>query len=251
MSFTAPSAQSTGKSDFSVNENDLPALAPVISNRSQRAAEVDRYAVQQLMPKSPATGIADNQEALAMKNSFTKRRPSMMRQDTSNTLISQFRSGAGEDLELDSKGADAEESTAHVYPPTATTSAAASGVNLPRLSFHQNSSTPELSEAQRKLFRRREWLYLATVTWAMTLEGWNDGTIGPLMPVIQRDFGIGFSIAALLFVSNFFVSTILWLIDNSTTNATVQGFLAGAILNAILNERLGFGKVRVLPMKPL
>lgn len=92
----------------------------------------------------------------------------------------------------------------------ATIAAVSTSANISRsghLSFiDTDESTRELSDSQRKTLKRVEWLYFAVVTYSMFLNGWNDGTIGPLMPVIQRDYHVAFEIAALLFVSNCVVS---------------------------------------------
>jgi hypothetical protein len=185
------------KDDFAFDDNELPTLAPAISSRSERSTNVDRYGDLDTAARrhhhGPETPVAD--ASLSVQSSFTKRRPSTIRRDTGNTLPSVL------DKDVEPSTGEPNELPEYSYPPTASASVA----NLPRLSFHQNSSTPELSEAQRKLYKRREWAYFAAVTWSMMLNGWNDGTVGPLMPVIQRDYRIGFTIAALLFVSNFMV----------------------------------------------
>ncbi|KAJ3804739.1 MFS general substrate transporter [Lentinula aff. lateritia] len=56
-------------------------------------------------------------------------------------------------------------------------------------------------------------IHFAALCWCFILEGWNDGSIGPLLPVIQ---------------------------------AYYSGFVIGAGINIWLNERLGFGKVMVM-----
>ncbi|KAF9269598.1 MFS general substrate transporter [Marasmius fiardii PR-910] len=71
-------------------------------------------------------------------------------------------------------------------------------------------------------------MHLAALYYCFFLEGWNDGTIGPLLPVLQRDYRVGFEIVSLLFVTN------------------CIGFVSGAFVNVHLNDRLGFGKVMVI-----
>lgn len=44
---------------------------------------------------------------------------------------------------------------------------------------------PEVSVAQAVIFRRRSRIHFAALCWFMFLEGWNDGSIGPLLPAIQ------------------------------------------------------------------
>ncbi|KAJ3742478.1 MFS general substrate transporter [Lentinula detonsa] len=42
----------------------------------------------------------------------------------------------------------------------------------------------------------------AALCWCFILEGWNDGSIGPLLPVIQAYYSVGFAVVSLLFVVN-------------------------------------------------
>ncbi|KAG2032525.1 major facilitator superfamily domain-containing protein, partial [Suillus americanus] len=62
----------------------------------------------------------------------------------------------------------------------------------------------------------------------MYLAGWNDGSTGPLLPRIQKVYGLNFTIVSLIFVF------------------ACVGFLSGAFANLYLNGRFGFGKVIVL-----
>ncbi|KAI9567524.1 major facilitator superfamily domain-containing protein [Boletus coccyginus] len=76
-----------------------------------------------------------------------------------------------------------------------------------------------------KAQRLRARIQFATLCWTFYLAGWNDGTTGPLLPRIQRVYGLSFAVVSLIFVS------------------TCLGFLTGAFLNVALNDRYGFGKV--------
>jgi len=87
---------------------------------------------------------------------------------------------------------------------------------------------PDISSAQAATYRWKSRIHFAALCYSYFLQGWNDGSLGPLLPRIQLYYKIGFDIASLLFVS-----------------ATV-GFLSGAMANVYLNERLGFGKVLVV-----
>lgn len=60
----------------------------------------------------------------------------------------------------------------------------------------------EVSESQRQKFRMASRIHFAATCWCFFLEGWNDGSTGPLLPVIQRDYNIGFAVVSLLFVFN-------------------------------------------------
>ncbi|KAF9455360.1 major facilitator superfamily domain-containing protein, partial [Collybia nuda] len=68
-------------------------------------------------------------------------------------------------------------------------------------------------------------IQLAALCWCLFLAGWNDGTLGPLLPRIQEAYHIGYTIVSLLFV---FVCT---------------GFVFGALINVPLTDKYGFGKV--------
>ncbi|KIY52502.1 hypothetical protein FISHEDRAFT_63830 [Fistulina hepatica ATCC 64428] len=59
-----------------------------------------------------------------------------------------------------------------------------------------------------------------TICWSLYLEGWNDGTLGPLL--------IGYTIVALLFV------------------VTCMGFVSGALCNVWLDSKLDTGKVMLV-----
>ncbi|KAJ3836159.1 MFS general substrate transporter [Lentinula raphanica] len=88
--------------------------------------------------------------------------------------------------------------------------------------------SPAVSAQIARKQKRRSILHFAALCWCFALEGWNDGSVGPLLPVIQSHYGVGFSVVSLLFVSN------------------CCGFLIGAGINVWLNERFGFGKVMIL-----
>ncbi|KAF9242916.1 MFS general substrate transporter [Melanogaster broomeanus] len=63
--------------------------------------------------------------------------------------------------------------------------------------------------------------------WFIYLEGWSDGSNGPLLPRIQQVYGVGYTIVSMIFVF------------------ACLGFITGALLNVVLSEQLGFGKVRI------
>ncbi|KAG1745200.1 MFS general substrate transporter [Suillus lakei] len=84
------------------------------------------------------------------------------------------------------------------------------------------------SQAMRRTQRTREKIQFVTLCWFIYLEGWNDGSNGPLLPRIQKVYGVGYATVSLIFVF------------------ACVGFITGAVSNVILAERLGFGKVMVL-----
>ncbi|PBL00129.1 MFS general substrate transporter [Armillaria gallica] len=84
----------------------------------------------------------------------------------------------------------------------------------------------QIVESERsKSYQRQANLQFAALCWCFFLEGWNDGTTGPLIPVIQESYHINFAIVSLLFVFN------------------CSGFILGAGTNIYLNERYGLGKI--------
>ncbi|CAE6460672.1 unnamed protein product [Rhizoctonia solani] len=75
---------------------------------------------------------------------------------------------------------------------------------------------------------RKEWAAILTCCGCLFMSGWNDATTGPLLPVIQARYNIGFIVVSMLFVSN------------------CVGYLSAAVINIHLTDRLGFGKVILL-----
>ncbi|KAJ6478773.1 major facilitator superfamily domain-containing protein [Mycena vitilis] len=79
----------------------------------------------------------------------------------------------------------------------------------------------------------RKQIFLArvqtvTLCWAVFLAGWNDGSLGPLIPKIQEVYHLGYLIVSLLFVF------------------AAIGSITGAVLTISLTPKLGFGKLLVL-----
>ncbi|KAJ3839168.1 major facilitator superfamily domain-containing protein [Lentinula raphanica] len=92
----------------------------------------------------------------------------------------------------------------------------------------QFSESSTVLDQTLKRQHRRGMIQFGALCWCFVLEGWNDGSVGPLLPVIQAYYSVGFAVVSLLFVVN------------------CCGFVVGAAVNIWLNERLGFGKVMVL-----
>ncbi|KAF9013469.1 major facilitator superfamily domain-containing protein [Cyathus striatus] len=80
---------------------------------------------------------------------------------------------------------------------------------------------------QERNWKRKALIQFCALCLSLYLEGWNDGTTGPLLPVIQRDFHVGFAVVSLLFVSN------------------CIGFVSGAFANVWIDQQFGLGKVVV------
>ncbi|KAJ7056057.1 hypothetical protein C8F01DRAFT_1373059 [Mycena amicta] len=76
--------------------------------------------------------------------------------------------------------------------------------------------------------KRTEQLQLLALCGTLFLSGWNDGSIGPLIPKIQEYYGLSYTIVSLIFVFK------------------CTGYLVGAIGNIRLTQRYGFGKLLLL-----
>ncbi|KAG1767983.1 MFS general substrate transporter [Suillus occidentalis] len=83
----------------------------------------------------------------------------------------------------------------------------------------QNDDPERLSapSAKHRAQKTREKIQFAALCWFVCLEGWNDGSNGPLLPRIQKVYGVGYAVVSLIFVF-------------------------ACLSNVILAERLGFGK---------
>ncbi len=54
--------------------------------------------------------------------------------------------------------------------------------------------------------RKREWIQIAALSWALFFVGWVDGTTGPLLPSFQRYWHVNDTVVSLLFILNCVVS---------------------------------------------
>ncbi|KAI0064407.1 MFS general substrate transporter [Artomyces pyxidatus] len=75
--------------------------------------------------------------------------------------------------------------------------------------------------------RRYALIHFAALCWCFFLEGWNDGSSGPLLPAIQRHYNVGFAVLSLIFV------------------ITTVGFASGAFALVYLTDKFGFGKLTI------
>ncbi|KAH7918670.1 MFS general substrate transporter [Leucogyrophana mollusca] len=90
---------------------------------------------------------------------------------------------------------------------------------------HDSSTQLSASRAATTSHHLRAHIQLATLCFFLYLEGWNDGTNGPLLPRIQKVYNVGYAVVSLIFVF------------------ACLGFITGALSNVVLTEKLGFGKV--------
>lgn len=104
------------------------------------------------------------------------RRPSFIREDSAAETTT---SSLGKD-------------EANSVPPTRTqTNESLAGIfdHVQQLQFEE-PSTITSHTARRQ--NRRSILHFAAVCWCFFLEGWNDGSVGPLLPVIQAHYSVSF-----------------------------------------------------------
>ncbi|TFK82924.1 MFS general substrate transporter [Polyporus arcularius HHB13444] len=73
--------------------------------------------------------------------------------------------------------------------------------------------------------RRRGWIQFAALCLAIYVAGWNDGTLGPLLPRLQEVYHVGYAVVSLIFVTNF------------------VGFFLGASTYLYVTDRFGYGSV--------
>ncbi|CAE6489355.1 unnamed protein product [Rhizoctonia solani] len=75
---------------------------------------------------------------------------------------------------------------------------------------------------------RKEWIVVIVCGLCLFLSGWQDGSLGPLIPTIQNYYGLTFTSVSVLFISG------------------CAGFLLAAGLNIYLSDCLGFGGLILL-----
>ncbi|KAJ7646022.1 major facilitator superfamily domain-containing protein [Mycena polygramma] len=71
----------------------------------------------------------------------------------------------------------------------------------------------------------QEGIQLLTLCWTLFLAGWNDGSVGPLIPRIQAVYHVGYTVVSLIFVLQ------------------CVGSFGGAFMNVLLTQKFGMGKV--------
>ena len=59
-----------------------------------------------------------------------------------------------------------------------------------RIDEDTDSTAPAISAAQKAVYRRKNIIHFVTLCFAMFLNGWNDGTTGPLLPRIQLYYNV-------------------------------------------------------------
>ncbi|KAF7320610.1 hypothetical protein HMN09_00145600 [Mycena chlorophos] len=69
--------------------------------------------------------------------------------------------------------------------------------------------------------RRMELVQLAVLCWAMFVAGWNDASLGPLIPRIQEQYHLGYTIVSLIFVFRCIVS--VFGMHSGSSNSALEG----------------------------
>ncbi|KAH7913474.1 major facilitator superfamily domain-containing protein [Hygrophoropsis aurantiaca] len=103
------------------------------------------------------------------------------------------------------------------------------GIELVNTNGSKGDIVPESQSLKlaAKKHTRKAHLQFGSLLWCFFLIGWNDGSLGPLLPRIQEVYKIGFVPVSLLFVF------------------TCVGSFIGAVINVTQTDRLGFGKMVV------
>ncbi|KAK1220367.1 hypothetical protein PQX77_016858 [Marasmius sp. AFHP31] len=90
------------------------------------------------------------------------------------------------------------------------------------------SADSDVPFVQTRAQEIKAYVQMISLSWAMFVVGWNDGTTGPLLPKIQSIYNVSDTLVSLVFIF------------------ACVGFVSGACLNVFVSERLGFGKLVVL-----
>ncbi|KAF7325469.1 MFS domain-containing protein [Mycena kentingensis (nom. inval.)] len=84
---------------------------------------------------------------------------------------------------------------------------------------------PENGDAQTQQQRKTEYMQLVSLCGVLVVSGWVDGSLGPLIPEIQKFYGVSYTIVSLLFVFK------------------CIGYISGAFVNILITRRFGFGNL--------
>jgi len=99
------------------------------------------------------------------------------------------------------------------------------GIELPPIPG--NARRPEEQRLQvRPGLIQTKWqerIAVCALWWCLFMAGWNDASTGPLLPRIQDNYNVNFTVVSILFICNFI------------------GFVSAAVLNVRLTDWWGFG----------
>jgi hypothetical protein len=79
-----------------------------------------------------------------------------------------------------------------VIPPSTTISSIQAPELLASKPTHQTSDIPTVPAITAEMQKRERWV-LSAMSFALFMAGWNDGTLGPLLPRIQEWYGVSIS----------------------------------------------------------
>lgn len=159
-------------------------------------------------------------------------------------------------------------------PATPGATAADEGKQIEYVETNAAADSEQPSRAQSTTFpaatpamRLKARIQFATLCWSLFMAGWNDGTTGPLLPRIQSVYHVRHLLSSwdqslIQYAAGWLCSGVLDLrlqlrcASESTyfiyvsANPDLQGFVTGAAANVWLTDRLGFGTVRPLSVRP-
>ncbi|KAI0739076.1 major facilitator superfamily domain-containing protein [Daedaleopsis nitida] len=90
------------------------------------------------------------------------------------------------------------------------------------------AGTETADPAREAEYRRKSLHHFVVLCVCLFLNGWHDGTTGPMLPRVQEIYHIGFAVVSLLFV------------------CSAVGYLAGAVATVYMTDRFGFGKILLM-----
>ncbi|KZT62940.1 MFS general substrate transporter [Calocera cornea HHB12733] len=101
------------------------------------------------------------------------------------------------------------------------------GIELPAIPGSAGLGLPAEEGLQiRQGTIRTKWqerTAIAALWWCLFMAGWNDASTGPLLPRIQENYNVNFTVVSIIFICNFI------------------GFTSAAVLNVRLTDWWGFG----------
>ncbi|KAL0067465.1 hypothetical protein AAF712_005453 [Marasmius tenuissimus] len=164
--------------------SDVPAV--VVTNQDESAVDMEPMEMPARPPKAKGRSVygsslverRGSEAAYELHQvptllSERPRRPSAMRQDSAEDTL----------IELRGLGKTVEDETPVATPRTEVPSTSS-------LVNHDQTQDQEVQQTKKQ--KRRAMMHLAALYYCFFLEGWNDGTLGPLLPVIQRDYQASF-----------------------------------------------------------
>ncbi|KAG8990438.1 hypothetical protein FRB94_000311 [Tulasnella sp. JGI-2019a] len=176
---------------------------------------------------------------LSQTSSFKSLRPGLLNpiQDTPPgiTIHKTHSDSSNQSLEYPPDGSKASTSSIHPRDHRPGSRVSRESIELQNLSdLSKGHSSPGVNNsgtgAPKNVFNMsisNERIYLASLCFSLFLAGWNDATLGPLLPRIQDVYNISYTPVSILFISQ------------------CIGSMSGSGCNMYLTDKLGFGKLVV------